>query len=98
LAQVLQSGFPARSIARATACAIEQPAGAEIVIRPTAQDFCGSAEAEQSLKTRRYMNFKNNRQELGITLVNHVGYEQSRSAGKDEHSHVATSLLSHGEG
>jgi hypothetical protein len=61
-------------------------------------DFCDSAEAEQSLKTRRYMNFKNNRQELGITLVNHVGYEQSRSAGKDEHSHVATSLLSHGEG
>jgi hypothetical protein len=44
------------------------------------------------------MNFQNNRQELGITLVNHVGYQQSRSARKDEHSHVATGLLSHGQG
>jgi hypothetical protein len=46
--------FPARSIARATACAIEQPAEAEIVTRPTAQDFWDRAEAERSLKTRRY--------------------------------------------
>jgi len=38
----------ARSIARATACAIEQPAEAEIVIRPMAQDFWGGTIAEES--------------------------------------------------